>query len=130
MRPSSILTVAAKFRAYLTKQAQQTDPPTNLTENNEQNQINYNQIAQEVNAVVEGFIARNPLKMATTQEPYIRQANEGQNGQVAVGFIVPKNEYQSYIRKMNNEIQKLQKKYPNVKLYAYYDTRDPRKAKL
>lgn len=127
MRPLDIFAAAAKFRQHLAKEAQQADSSAEPAPKEE---INYNQIAAELNSVVEGFIARNPLKMATTRRPNIRQASQEQDGQVAIGFIVPFNEYKTYIREMNNEIQKLQKKYPGVNLYAYYDTKDPRKAKL
>jgi hypothetical protein len=69
------------------------------------------------------------MKMATTK-PAIQEQSANQQGTIAVGFIIPTNEYDAYMRKLHNEIQKLQQKYPGINLRAVYDINDPRKAKI
>jgi hypothetical protein len=127
MATSRIQQLADRFSKKLDiiKSAQEAPVAPTVTEE----APNYNQIAKELNSVIQGFLARNQMKMATTK-PAIQEQSANQQGTIAVGFIIPTNEYDAYMRKLHNEIQKLQQKYPGINLRAVYDINDPRKAKI
>lgn len=116
MNTDRVLKIANQFQESLKKEAQEQA-------------VDYQRVARELNEVVEGFIRRNPMKMATTQ-PRIQEASENQPGVVAMGFVIPENEFRNYIREINNEVQKLKNKYPTIQFRAFYDEQDPRKADI
>lgn len=118
MNVTKILKIASLFATHIQKTSQEAEP-------------DYNQIIGELNSLVQGFITRNHLKMVTTKRPLVRKTVVGnQYPSVSIGFYISEMDYNNFIRKLNNEVQKLQQKYPDVKLFAYYDTRDARRAKI
>lgn len=90
----------------------------------------YRAMANELNAIIENYIKRNPFPITSTKNPSIQKKTEDQEGRVAVGVVITQEDLDKYLRELNNEIAKLDSKYEGVRLYTFYDSNNPRKAKI
>jgi len=121
MQLSKIIKIAKKFEAKL---AQEATPTINYDQNA------YRTMARELDAVIENYIKRNPIPVTSTKKPSIQEKTEDQEGRIAMGVIITKENLDKYLQELNNEISKLDSQYEGVRLYAFYDSNDPRKARV
>lgn len=121
MQLSKIIKVAKSFEAKL---AQEATPEITYDQNA------YRTMARELDTVMENYIKRNPIPVTSTKKPSIQEKTEDQEGRVAMGVIITQEDLNKYLRELNNEIAKLDSQYEGVRLYTFYDTNDPRKAKI